>query len=68
MDPPFRDGNYQQLTQTIIDNQWLKRGGLIYIESGNSLEWNKRFSELTVLKQKQAGNVHFALLSMSNER
>jgi len=68
MDPPFRDGNYQQLTQTIIDNQWLKRGGLIYIESGISLGQNKRFSELTILKQKQAGKVHFALLGRDNER
>lgn len=62
MDPPFLMADYQPLVKTIIDNQWLQRDGLIYIESGIKLGQDKKFADLPIIKQKQAGQVHSTLM------
>ncbi len=61
LDPPFADGDIEQLIENCA--RLLNPDGLIYVETPQAIDSDKNRGELTLQKQKKAGMVHYALLA-----
>jgi len=62
LDPPFHQGLINKALATIKASQILKDSGLIYVEYESEL--SPDFSDWSVLKSKETGQVCFALLHL----
>ena len=64
IDPPFQSNGHLEIIPRLLRQHYLSRDALIYIEcpSASLLEAMGQ-QQLSIIKQKRAGQVHFALLS-----
>jgi 16S rRNA (guanine966-N2)-methyltransferase len=60
LDPPFKDGDAQQLIS--LCTKLLKPAGFLYFETPEPLHEASLNEEVSILRQKRAGSVHYALL------
>ena len=65
IDPPFRKNLLQQSCQLLEDNQWLNDDAVIYIEMESELSSVELPKNWQCLKEKNAGQVTFALWQRS---
>ncbi len=68
LDPPFHQEMVYPICQTLEKEHWLKPFAWIYIESEMAVEETQLPSEKwQVYRRKQAGQVHYTLISFSTE-
>jgi 16S rRNA (guanine966-N2)-methyltransferase len=69
IDPPFHKGLTENTFQSLVDNQLLEDGALVYLEQEATTPFDINSSELAVsfeiIKDKQAGQVRAQLLQYS---
>lgn len=63
LDPPFEQPNLtESCLQMLAENRWLAPGAQIYVEQSTKLTSLKLPSELSLVRDKRAGDVHYGLL------
>ena len=60
LDPPFNKNHLDKTAAVLNDPQWIREGGLIYVEHERDLHWTAP-SRWQLLKRKEAGSVCFSL-------
>jgi len=67
LDPPFADGNYEELCRLLADKDWLAPGALVYLEQARKNDLPVLPDGWQVKKEKAAGNVRFSLIETATE-
>jgi len=58
-DPPYAQGNYQELLETIVSRQLLKINGIIVFEADKQVTLPNHFKDVICYKEKTFGNTKF---------
>lgn len=66
LDPPFANDNIEELCRLLADNNLLTANAQIYVEQDNRQALPELPRGWSVTKQKNAGNVRYALISIDN--
>ena len=67
LDPPFADGQYEELCRLLADKGWLAPGALVYLEQDRKNVLPVLPDGWQVKKEKTAGNVRFSLIETATE-
>jgi len=68
LDPPFEDHLASASLESVIVGNWIRPGGLIYVESakGEGPDWSKWAGSIEVERQKAMGQVEVSLVRYHN--
>ena len=67
LDPPFADGDYEELCRLLADKGWLAPGALVYLEQDRKSDLPVLPDGWQVKKEKSAGNVRYSLIEAATE-